>query len=95
MRRSSTSLGVELRQRRVGELLLDLPDVLLDPRRRGERLLVLQGGERRLVLLVGEVDADRARREQRARHQREDQQQVLAEQAAAMRDGQLPRSRRR
>ena len=44
--------GVELRQRRVGELLLDLPDVLLDPRRRGDRLLVLQLGERRLVLLV-------------------------------------------
>ena len=33
---------IELRQRRVGELLLDLPDVLLDARRRGDRLLVLQ-----------------------------------------------------
>ncbi len=40
--------GVELRQRGVGELLLDLADVLLDPRRGGERLLVLQAGERRL-----------------------------------------------
>ena len=39
--------GVELRQRGIGELLIDLADVLLDPRRRGERLLVLQVRERR------------------------------------------------
>ena len=40
-------------------------------------------GERRLGFLVREIQADRARGEQRAGDQREDQQQVLAKQAAA------------
>ncbi len=43
---------VELRQRRVRELLLDLPDVLLDARRRSDGLFVLQVAQRGLVLLV-------------------------------------------
>ena len=77
--------GVELRQRRVAQLLLDLADVLLDPRRRGDRLFVLQAGERGLLLLVREVDADRARHEQRAGDERQDQPEVLAEQPATRR----------
>ena len=44
--------GIELRQRGIGELLIDLPDVLLDPRCRGDRLFVLQLGERGSILLV-------------------------------------------
>jgi hypothetical protein len=43
---------IELRQRSVGKLLIDLPDVLLDPRSRGDRLLVLQLGERGSIFLV-------------------------------------------
>ena len=74
---------IELGQRGVPELLLDPGDVLLDARRRGERLLVLQACQRQLVLLVREIDADRARCQQRDRHQREDEEEVLAEQPAA------------
>ena len=73
---------VELRQRGVGELLRDLADVLLDSRRRTDCFLVLQARECRAMLLVRKVDADRARREQRHRDEREDQQQVLAKQPA-------------
>jgi hypothetical protein len=76
--------GVELRQRRELELLLDRPDILFDARRGRDRLFVLQVGERRLGLLVREIQADPAGHEQRARHQRENQQQVLPEQAAAV-----------
>ena len=78
------ALGAELRQRGEGELLLDLADELLDARRRAGGLLALQAGERLLVLLVGEVQADAARDQQRAADQREDQQEILAEQPAAV-----------
>ena len=37
---------IELRQRGVGQLLRDLAHVLLDARRRTDRLLVLQAGQR-------------------------------------------------
>ena len=70
---------VELRQRGVGQLLLDAVDVRLDTRCRRESLLVLERGERCLGLLVGEIDADRAGSEQRNRDQRQDEQQILAE----------------
>jgi len=76
--------GAELRQRRERELLLDLAHELLDARRRADRLLALQAEQRRLVLLVREVQADRARDEERAADQPEDQQEVLAEQAPAL-----------
>ena len=78
------ALGAELRQRGERELLLDLAHELLDARRRARGLLALQAGERLLVLLVGEVEADAARNQQRAAHQREDQQEVLAEELAAV-----------
>ena len=91
MRRSSTSLASSCGQRRVAELLLDLLDILLDPRCRRERFFMLQACERRLVFLVGEVDADRARREQRDRDERQDEQQVFAEEAAAMHAGRVAR----
>ena len=45
---------VELRQRGVGELLLDLADVLLDAGGRRDGLLVLQVAQRGFVLLVAE-----------------------------------------
>ena len=51
---------IQLRQRGVLELLFDPANVLLDSRCRRERLLVLQAGQRGLVFLVGEVDADPA-----------------------------------
>ena len=76
--------GVELRQRGVRKLLLDLVDVLLDPRGRGDGLFVLQVRKRRLDFLIREIDADRAGSKQRARNQRQDEQQILAEQSAAM-----------
>jgi hypothetical protein len=76
---------IELRQSSVGELLLDALDVLLDARGRRERLFVLQRRERSLGFLVSEVEADAAGREQRDRHQRQDQQQVLPEQPPAAR----------
>jgi len=65
-------------------MLLDLQHVLLDARRGGRRLLALQAGERLLVLLVGEVQANPARDQQRAADQGEDQQEVLAEERAAV-----------
>jgi hypothetical protein len=65
-------------------MLLDLQHVLLDARRRGRRLLPPQAGERLFVLLVGEVEADPARDQQRAADQGEDQQEVLAEELAAV-----------
>ena len=95
IRRSSTSPAPSCGNAAYFELLLDRRDVLLDARRRRDRLLVLQARERRLVLLVRKIDADRARREQRDRHQRKDQQQVFAEQAAAVRGrGDAPADRR-
>ena len=74
---------IELGQCGVGELLLDLADVLLDTRRRTNRLFMLQAGERGLGFLIREVDADRARRKQRDHDQRKNQHQILAKQAAA------------
>src|SRR6185436_14909208 len=78
------ALGAELRQRGERELLLDLAHELLDARRGAGGLLALQAGERFLVFLVGEVQADAARDQQRAADQREDQQEILAEQPAAV-----------
>src|SRR5574341_922612 len=78
------AFGAELRQRRRGDLLLDLAHELLDARRRARGLLALQGRERDLVLLVREVKTDAARNQQRAAHQAQDQQEVLAEELAAM-----------
>jgi hypothetical protein len=75
---------VELRQRRVRQLAFDLLDVLLDSRRRGDRLFMLEARERRLAFLIREIDADAPRGKQRRRHQREDQQQVFAKEPAAM-----------
>jgi hypothetical protein len=60
-----------------------LPDVLLDARRGTDRLLVLQTGQCGTGRPVGEIQADTARREQRDTDQRNDQQQVFAEQPAA------------
>src|SRR5262249_30055241 len=76
---------VELGEGGISELLLDLADVLLDPRCRRQSLLVLQARDRGFVLLVREDDADQAGNEERPGDQRQDQQQVLAEQDAAMR----------
>src|SRR5208283_1099790 len=76
--------GVELGKRGVGKLALDLPDVLLDPRCGGERFLVLQARQSLLVLLVGKVHADGARREQGAGDKRQDEKKVLAEQPTAV-----------
>ena len=84
MRRCSMPLGAELPHGRVGELLLDLADELLDARCRADGFLALHAGKRDLVLLVGEVQPDRAGDQQRAAHQREDQQEILAEQPPAL-----------
>jgi hypothetical protein len=73
----------ELRQRGEGELLLDLAHELLDARRGRDRLLALQGRERALVFLVGEVQPDGARNQQRAAHQAQDQEEILAEETPA------------
>ena len=75
--------GSDLRQRGPAELMLDVADVLLDARRRGDRLLALQGDEVLLVLAVGEVQARPPAREQRRAHQRDDERGVLREQAPA------------
>ncbi len=75
--------GVELRQRRVGELPRDLLHVLLDARGGRDRLFLLQAGECLPVFLIGEIDARTTGNEQRDRHERENQQQVLAKQAAS------------
>jgi hypothetical protein len=71
---------VEHRKRSEAQLFGELIDVLLDPRRRAQRLDLLQAGQRRLVFLIGKVETDRARRQQHSHDQGEDQQQVLAEQ---------------
>jgi hypothetical protein len=77
------AFDAELRQRGKGELLLDLAHELLDARRGGDRLLALQGGERALVFLIGEVQPDGARNQQRAAHQGQNQQEIFAEQSPA------------
>ena len=82
--------GIELRERGIGQLLLDLANVLLDARRCRDRLLLLQIAERGLVLLIREIDADRARREQGAADQREDEKQVFAKQPALSRPALSP-----
>jgi hypothetical protein len=74
----------ELRQCRVGELLLDLQDELLDARGRRQRFLMLQAGERDLVFLIGEVEADATGNQQRAADERKDQQEVAAEKPPAL-----------
>ena len=68
----------------TSQAILDLQDELLDARRRRERLLVLQARKRDLVFLVGEVEADAAGDEERAAHEREDQQEVAAEKPPAL-----------
>jgi hypothetical protein len=78
------TLERELGQRGVGDLALDLEDELLDARRRGQRLLVLQAGERDLVFLVREVKPDAARDQQRAADQGEDEKEVAAKEPAAL-----------
>jgi len=45
---------------------------------------VLQAGERDLVFLVGEIEADAAREEQRAADQGEDEQEIAAEEPSAL-----------
>jgi len=45
---------------------------------------VLQAGERGLVLLVREIEADAARDEERAADQREDEQEIAAKEPAAL-----------
>ncbi len=82
---------VELRERGVGELLVDLAHVLLDARRRRHGLLLLQVAHRGLLLLVGEIEADAAGHEERAAHEREDEDQVLPEKPPLAR---CPRRRR-
>ena len=69
---------VELRQRSELELLLDRAHVLLDTRGRGDRFFVLQACERRLAVLVGEVEARSARHQQGTGHQRQDEREVFA-----------------
>jgi hypothetical protein len=81
---------VELRQRRVGKLLLDLPDVLLDARCGGDCFLVLQVAERRLLLLIREIQADASRHQERAAHERQDEKQVFAEQPTLAQPGRRP-----
>jgi len=76
--------SVKLWQCRIGELPLDLPDVLFNPRRGRDRFLVLKIGKCRLVLLVREVDADRTGSDQRDGHERKDQQKILAKEPAAI-----------
>src|SRR6185295_13388701 len=76
-------LDAKLRQRRVLELLLDLEQEFLDSRRRRHRLLALQDRERALVFLIGEVQADAARDDQRAADERQDEQEILAKQPPA------------
>ncbi len=74
----------QLEERGERDLLLDLPHELLDASRCGDRLLALQRGERVGVLLVREVKADRARDQQRAADQRDDEDEVLEEEPASM-----------
>ncbi len=79
-------------------LPLDLLDEALDLGGGRERLLALQGHERGLVLLVGEVELGDAAREQLGGHEQDEEGGVLPEQAAAPhhepRTG-LPRRERR
>src|SRR5213593_2294493 len=66
-------------------LALDLLDELLDLRGRRERLLPLEAQERRLVLLVREVDLHDAAHEQRATDQRDKKRDVLAKEPTSRR----------
>jgi hypothetical protein len=79
--------GIELRPCGIAQLLGDLANVLLDARRGADGLLVLQAGQRRLVLLVGKIDADRAGYEDCESDQGEDQEQVLSKQRTLVRGG--------
>ena len=78
-RRRSHELGLG----RPAHLLLDLFDVGLDPRGGAGRLFTLKVDERRLVLLVREIDLDGPAGEQGAAHQGDEDDDVLADQPAA------------
>src|SRR2546425_12336127 len=65
------------------DLALDLFDELLDLRGRRQGFLPLEAQQRRLVLLVREVDLHDAAHEQRPAHEQREQGDVLAEQAPA------------
>ena len=69
--------------RRLGdprELMLELAHELLDANRGRERLLVLNAGERRLALLIREVEPDHTAHDERAAHQDDERYGVLQEQ---------------
>ena len=63
------------------ELALDLLDELADLGGGGFRLLALDADQRRLVLLIVEVDVENAVRQQRDRHHGHEQRDVFGEQA--------------
>ncbi|PYM63232.1 MAG: hypothetical protein DME11_17440, partial [Candidatus Rokuibacteriota bacterium] len=63
-------------------LALDLPDELLDRRGGRQGLLPLDAEERRLVLLVREVDLHHATHEQRPAYEERDQSDILTEEAS-------------
>src|SRR4051812_16830750 len=65
------------------DLTLDFLDELADPGGRSLRLLALNANQRGLVILIGGPDPERADREQRQGHDRNDQCDVLSEQPAA------------
>ena len=69
--------------RRPAELALDLLDELADLGGGGFRLFALDADERRLVLLIVEVDVENAVREQRDADDRHEQRDVFREQASA------------
>src|SRR3990172_2810169 len=75
--------GAELGLGGPADLPLDLLDESFDLGGGAARLLPLDRDERGLVLLVGEVDADRAGGEQRPADQTREDDRVLAEQAPA------------
>jgi hypothetical protein len=79
------AVAVGPRQRRPGEVMLDVGDVPLDPRRRVLRLLLLQRVEVVPRLAPREVNADRTAGDEHAADQRNDQQRVLRKEAPAAR----------
>src|SRR5690348_7838204 len=62
------------------QLMLELSHELLDADRSGQRLLVLHTGERRLALLIREVEADKTAHNQRTAHQNHERYGVLEKQ---------------
>ena len=71
------------RQRRPAHLVLDVDDVLLDPRRRVLGLFFLERDQVIPGLVPREPDADGAARNEHAADQRDDQQRVLRKEAPA------------